>query len=82
MDLGSFPEEVGNYFTRIVRDMVKYREENNIIRGDFLDILIAMKNHDESKRLKSSHNDVGECYFKWTVKQNGYFLQLIFHVQK
>ena len=39
-----FAEDVCDYFIKIVREMVKHREENNIIRGDFLDLLIAIKN--------------------------------------
>ncbi|XP_065214863.1 probable cytochrome P450 6a13 [Planococcus citri] len=44
--------EMCNYFQKIVKDMVKYREENNVTRGDFLDILIALKNQKEREKLK------------------------------
>ncbi|XP_065214692.1 probable cytochrome P450 6a20 isoform X2 [Planococcus citri] len=52
-----FPQEINDYFINTVKDMVKYREENNITRGDFLDLLIAMKNHKELEKLKDQHED-------------------------
>ena len=48
----TFSREVTEYFGKAVENMVKYREKNNITRGDFLDILIAMKNHTDMEKLK------------------------------
>lgn len=42
---------------KLTKDMVKYREENNVTRGDFLDLLIAMKNHKELEKMKDQHDD-------------------------
>ncbi|XP_074030224.1 cytochrome P450 6a8-like [Leptinotarsa decemlineata] len=36
--------EVSEFFCRTVKDLVKYREDNNLIRSDFLQMLIDMKN--------------------------------------
>lgn len=47
-----FPVEICDYFMKIVKDMVQYREENNVTRGDFLDILIALKNNKELGKFK------------------------------
>lgn len=30
---------------QVVEETVKYREENNVKRNDFLDLLIELKNH-------------------------------------
>ncbi|XP_065214503.1 probable cytochrome P450 6a23 [Planococcus citri] len=45
-----FSKDVMDYFMKIIKDMVKYREENNITRDDFLDLLIAMKNHTKTEK--------------------------------
>ncbi|XP_029175223.1 cytochrome P450 6j1-like [Nylanderia fulva] len=39
--------EVTTHFTRVVRDIMKYREMNNVIRHDFVDILRELKKHPE-----------------------------------
>ncbi|XP_065214787.1 probable cytochrome P450 6a21 [Planococcus citri] len=43
---------VHNFFMKIVEDMVKNREENNVTRGDFLDILISLKNQTDMEKIK------------------------------
>nr|QCY41337.1 cytochrome P450 6PZ5 [Phenacoccus solenopsis] len=52
-----FEREVSEYFTNIVKDAVKHREQNNITRGDFLDLLIALKNNTELEKLKNQNDD-------------------------
>ncbi|XP_029175227.1 cytochrome P450 6a2-like [Nylanderia fulva] len=37
--------EITAFFTRVVRDTMKYREMNNVIRHDFIDILRELKKH-------------------------------------
>nr|XP_969746.4 PREDICTED: uncharacterized protein LOC658247 [Tribolium castaneum] len=44
LGLTSTPDDVIDFFTRIVADAVKMRESNNIRRNDFLQILIDLKN--------------------------------------
>ncbi|XP_073846685.1 probable cytochrome P450 6a21 [Musca autumnalis] len=44
MNMRMVPDDVHNFFMRIVRETVAYREENNIKRNDFLSILIDLKN--------------------------------------
>ncbi|XP_044261216.1 uncharacterized protein LOC123009155 [Tribolium madens] len=44
LGLTSTPNQVIDFFTKIVTDAVKMREENNIKRNDFLQILIDLKN--------------------------------------
>ncbi|XP_065214850.1 probable cytochrome P450 6a13 isoform X2 [Planococcus citri] len=63
LKLHFFDEGTCNYFQKIVKDMVKYREENNITRGDFLDILIAMKNHKELEKLKDQQDEADLAKF-------------------
>uniref|UniRef100_A0AAT9UTQ8 Cytochrome P450 6PZ24 n=1 Tax=Maconellicoccus hirsutus TaxID=177089 RepID=A0AAT9UTQ8_MACHI len=58
LNLETPPPQMTNYFTNIVRDMIKYREENNITRGDFLDLLISMKNDKKVERPKDQNDDV------------------------
>lgn len=48
------PDDIEEFFLRIVRETVEYREKNNIRRNDFMDMLIDLKNQ---KLLKSEHGD-------------------------
>lgn len=41
--------EVEEFFTSIVEDTVKYRQENQISRNDFIDILLSLKNETMAK---------------------------------
>lgn len=41
----SFHEDVSAFFMKVVKDTVRYREENNIQRNDFMDLLIKIKNN-------------------------------------
>lgn len=38
--------EVSKYFLSVVKDSITYREENNVHRKDFLDLLIRLKNNE------------------------------------
>jgi cytochrome P450 family 6 len=39
------PEDVSNFFIKVVKDTVSYREKNNYTRKDFLQLLIDLKNN-------------------------------------
>lgn len=52
-----FDQRVGDYFINIVKDTVKYREENNITRNDFLDLLIALKNNTDLEKFKDTNDE-------------------------
>lgn len=49
LNLGFVEREVEEFFVSIVENTVKYREENNVSRQDFLDVLLAMKNETMAK---------------------------------
>lgn len=38
------PKDVNKFFLNLVKDMVEYREKNNITRNDFLHLLLQLKN--------------------------------------
>ncbi|KAL7026322.1 hypothetical protein ACKWTF_013855 [Chironomus riparius] len=44
-------QEASGYFLKLFIDTVKYREENNIRRNDFLQILIDLKNSKEGQEI-------------------------------
>lgn len=41
-------EDISQFFMKIVRDVIQYREKNNIKRNDFMDLLLQLKNEKES----------------------------------
>ncbi|XP_013112024.2 probable cytochrome P450 6a21 [Stomoxys calcitrans] len=49
-----FPQEIIDFFLRIVKETVEYREQNNVRRNDFMDMLIDLKN----KKLVKSEDDL------------------------
>ncbi|XP_075166602.1 putative cytochrome P450 6a21 [Haematobia irritans] len=49
-----FPDDVIEFFLRIVKETVDYREKNNVRRNDFMDMLIDLKN---KKLMRSEHGD-------------------------
>jgi cytochrome P450 family 6 len=56
LKLSLFPKEVCNYFRRMVRETVEYRETYNVHRQDFMQLMIQLKNKtlvmDEGEELK------------------------------
>lgn len=57
--LNVFPKSVSGYFSVLINETVNYREENHIIRNDFMNTLIQMKNkgyltEDESGEILGS----------------------------
>ncbi|XP_017796733.1 PREDICTED: cytochrome P450 6A1-like, partial [Habropoda laboriosa] len=41
------PKEVDNFFVNVVKDTMNYRKENNIVRPDFIHMLMELKKHPE-----------------------------------
>ncbi|XP_069702399.1 probable cytochrome P450 6a14 [Periplaneta americana] len=44
VNLSLVPKDVSDYFIKMVRDTVEYREKNDVKRNDFMQLLIQMKN--------------------------------------
>ncbi|XP_049964323.1 probable cytochrome P450 6a13 [Schistocerca serialis cubense] len=56
-------KEVLHYFERMVKDTVSYRERNNVVRNDFMHLLIQLKNRgfvddDKSSSAKAQDDDI------------------------
>lgn len=45
LGFGVFSNNVTNFFQRVVKETIEYRENNNVTRNDFLQLLIQMKNN-------------------------------------
>lgn len=43
-------DDVSQFFMKVVRDTVEYREKNNVTRNDFMDLLIKMKNQEKDEK--------------------------------
>jgi len=61
LKLTIFPKDVCNYFRRMVRETVDYREKYNVHREDFMQLMIQLKNKtlvmDEGEDLKYLQKD-------------------------
>ena len=69
------PNEMGNFFMGVVNDTINYHEKNNVVRNDFMHLLIQLKNNgkiEDDEDIKSEHvqdersgketeENVGEC---------------------
>ncbi|XP_075169576.1 cytochrome P450 6a8-like [Haematobia irritans] len=49
--LAFIPEDVSNFFMKVVRDTVEYREREKIERNDFMNLLIELKNRNDTEGL-------------------------------
>ncbi|KAG8254052.1 cytochrome P450 6a2-like isoform X1 [Homalodisca vitripennis] len=43
-----FPKEVGDYFINLTQSTLRYRKENNIMRNDYFQLLMTLKEQEES----------------------------------
>jgi cytochrome P450 family 6 len=69
------PEDMINFFMRAVKDVIDYREKNSVVRNDFMQLLIKLKNKgkiEDDEDMKSEHvqdetagkkkeENIGEC---------------------
>lgn len=64
----SIKKEYADFFFNVVNDTVKYREENNIQRNDFLDLLMKIKrghnlaSEGDSQSILDENDDKGGIY--------------------
>ncbi|XP_065222487.1 cytochrome P450 6a9-like [Planococcus citri] len=56
-NLTVFDKNLQDYFIDTVDRTIKYREQNNITRNDFLDLLIALKNNPILQKFKDTGDD-------------------------
>lgn len=53
-------DDVSEFFLKVVRDVVEYREKNNIKRNDFMDLLLQLKNDGELADDGKSKSKLGK----------------------
>lgn len=56
-------DDVSDFFLKVVRDTVEYREKNNVSRNDFMDILINLKNEETNDKEKITLNEIAAQMF-------------------
>jgi len=70
-----YPQEMTNFFMGAVKDVIDYREKNSVVRNDFMQLLIQLKNKGKieddgdmkSERVqdetvcKEMEENIGEC---------------------
>jgi cytochrome P450 family 6 len=51
LHVGIFPKELSDFYFSVVRNTIKYREENSVKRNDFMNLMIQMKNSTGSDNI-------------------------------
>ncbi|XP_055549578.1 cytochrome P450 6a2-like [Wyeomyia smithii] len=59
-------EDVSSFFSKVVKDTIEYREGNNIVRSDFMDLLLKLKN---TGRLEDAGEEIGKLSFEEIAAQ-------------
>lgn len=54
------PKRIQDFFLKVIDDAVKYREENNIRRNDYFDMLLQLKN---TGKLEGDATSVGKISY-------------------
>ncbi|XP_069702404.1 probable cytochrome P450 6a13 [Periplaneta americana] len=74
LGLSFTPSDVSNYFRKMVNETVEYRENNNVQRNDFMQLLIQLKNNPQDQdnsvngsRYKLEENEEDEKSFEITM---------------
>ncbi|KAJ8913637.1 hypothetical protein NQ315_007354 [Exocentrus adspersus] len=50
LGIKSVPTDIADFFTKVVSDTVTYREKNNVLRKDFLQLLIDLRRDDKDEQ--------------------------------
>ena len=58
LKIRTFDPQVTEFFHRIVRETVEYREKNNVTRNDFLHLAMQLRKQDESEAKKQSSEGI------------------------
>lgn len=53
-------DDVAEFFMTVVKDVVEYREKNNVKRNDFMDLLLQLKSKGELNDENQSGNELGK----------------------
>lgn len=61
------PARIQDFFLKIITETVEYREKNQIVRNDFLSMLIQLKN---KGKLDGDERDIGKISFNDLVAQS------------
>lgn len=62
-------DDVSEFFMKIVRDVVEYREKNNVKRNDFMDLLLQLKNDGELADEKTDRDQGSNKLGKLTIEE-------------
>ncbi|XP_059610496.1 probable cytochrome P450 6a14 [Phlebotomus argentipes] len=63
-------DEIANFFMKLLKDTIEYREKNNVKRNDFLSLLIQLKN---TGKLEGDSVDLGKLTFEELAAQTFVF---------
>lgn len=50
LGLRQLPKDTADFFTKVVQDTVSYREKNNVVRKDFLQLLMEIRDPSEGQQ--------------------------------
>lgn len=81
MNMKLIDPEVSEFFINSMKETIDYREQNNIRRNDFLDLLIQLKNHgklhgDDETYDKLTFNEiVAECFVFFLAGERNFLFE-------
>ncbi|XP_058820810.1 cytochrome P450 6a2-like [Topomyia yanbarensis] len=67
MHMRVFRKDVSDFFMKAVRDTVEHREKNKVVRNDFMDLLIKLKNAEPVE--EENTNQLGQLTFNEIAAQ-------------
>ena len=57
-----------DFFRRLVQEVVTYREQNNVVRADYLQYLISLKTKASGRETANGHDSVPQKDRKYGLK--------------
>ena len=80
--LGSIlpPSEITTFLTKIIVDTMKYRDENNIMRPDFVNMLMELKKHPDKLENISEHFTISLKITDSWIQRSNIFITCLFSI--
>lgn len=82
LGIKSTQDDVSEFFLNIVKDVVTYRETNNVKRNDFMELLLQLKNNGEHADNVTQSNQLGKLTIEEIAAQVFVFFLAVSSIYK